>query len=179
MYSAVYCPWCGCLGFSHPLLKAFTSLCLQLFCMSVHMCERDYLHSCVLSALSADTRLCVSQLASGPAPVRSPPRLPRPPLSRIPLHLPARPPSAPPFALFTHDTLNQEEINADDAFTVSLSPSFRGWILRWQQHWGNSWCKAFSKAGGCLCTECVCLHVCDCTQNYCIKKVRERERERK
>lgn len=73
------------------------------------------------------------------------------------------PPRAPPFALFTHDTLNQEEINADDAFTVSLSPSFRGWILRWQQHWGNSWCKAFSKAGGCLRTECVCLHVCDCT----------------
>lgn len=166
MYSTVYCPRCGCLGFSHPLLKAFTSLCLQLFCMSVHMRKRDYLHSCLLLPLSADTRLCVSQLASGPAAVRSPPRLPPSPepyTSSSPTPPPPLPPGAPPFALFTHDTLNQEEINADDAFTVSLSPSFRGWILRWQQHWGNSWCKAFSKAGGCLRRECVCVHVCDCT----------------
>lgn len=33
--------------FLQPLLRTFTSLCLQLFCMSVQMCECDYLHSCV------------------------------------------------------------------------------------------------------------------------------------
>lgn len=167
----MYCPQCGCLGFSYPLLKAFTSLCLQLFCMSVHMRRRDYLHPCLLLPLSADTRLCVSQLASGPAAVKSPPRLlpsPEPYTSSCPRrHSPPSPPSAPPFAppfaLFTHDTLNQDEINADDAFTGSLSPAVCGWILGWQQHWGNSWCKAFSKPRGCLCTECVCLHVYDCT----------------
>lgn len=133
----IYHPRCGCVGVSHPLLKAFTSLCLLLFCMSVHMREHDYLHSCLLFPLSADTQPRVSQLASGPAAARSPPRLPPSPepyTSLSPSHTPSppppAPPHAPPFALFTHDTLNQEEINADDAFTVSLSPSFRGWILR-------------------------------------------------
>lgn len=65
---------------------------------------------------------------------------------------PRLPPIAPPFALFSHDTLNQAEINADEAFTVSLSPSFWGWKSRWQQHWGKHFGEAFSESAGCLCT---------------------------
>lgn len=104
------------------------------------MCECDYLHShvSVVPNLSGYVIVCVSHVAPGPAAARSPSRPPPPnfpflaisssSLSLIPLHLLS--PIAPPFALFTHDTLDQEEINADDAFTVSLSRSFCGWISR-------------------------------------------------
>ena len=33
------------------------------------------------------------------------------------------------------------------------------WILRWQQHWGKSWCNAFSKAEGCLYGVCLSARV--------------------
>lgn len=156
--------------------------------MSVHMCECDYFHSCVsvVTNLSGYVIVCVSLLAPGPATARSPPRFSptnfpflATSLSPFPsvTHL-LSPPVAPPFALFTHDTLNQEEINADDAFTVSLSPSFCGWILRWQQHWGNYWREAFSKARGCLCAECVFfVHVCVCVWTYMYVNVSETKKE--
>lgn len=79
------------------------------------------------------------------AAVRCPSRLP-PPFCLFPC-LPmwqylftAQPPPSPtpPFALFSHGALNQEGINADDAFTVSLHPSLCGWISRWQRQWGET-----------------------------------------
>ena len=58
--------------------------------------------------------------------INRPLRFPTPPLPNFfpcaaTFHFhPTPPPVAPPFALFSHDTLNQAEINADGAFTVSF-----------------------------------------------------------
>lgn len=103
------------------------------------MCECGYLHSCVsvVTNLRGYTIVCFAASLRASRSEETPPRPLTPTISHcesysVPLRLPfnLRSPVAPPFALFTHDTLNQEEINADDAFTVSLSLSFCGWISR-------------------------------------------------
>lgn len=128
--------------------------------VNVIMCTRV----CLLLLISVDMRRCVCvcfslsfgasrnevspRASSSHTPLLSqfPPCEAASPPPPFPLHL------APPFALFSHDTLNQAEINADEAFTVSLSPSFWGWKSRWQQHWGKHFGEAFSESAGCLCT---------------------------
>lgn len=135
------------LGSRRPALGAFILLCLRLFCMSVHVCERHYVHLCArpTAGLSGYAIVCARAFRSCPPPpppnipeaapapctpfparplphlpkVLPPTPLPLPPphfyfspalpLLRASSPFPPLPPAAPPLALFTHDTLNQDE----------------------------------------------------------------------
>lgn len=123
------------LGMSRALLGAFILLCLRLFCMSVQVCECHYVHLCARQSrrIRNCVRACISTpapplhprgcsmypLTPGPSPtslrLHNPTPLPfyfspaLPLLRGGPPHPPLPPPAAPPLALFTHDTLNQDE----------------------------------------------------------------------